>query len=181
MSASTKTDFQFPTLETPRLILRSHQISDFADCCALWSDPVVTRHISGRAFTPEEVWARLLRYVGHWSMLGYGYWVMEEKATGNFVGELGFADYKRAIDPPLASPEAGWVLASSAHGKGFATEAISAILTWGDAHLPFDRTCCIITPENVASIRLAEKCGYRLLRNVQYKGEMVSLFERIRP
>lgn len=181
MSASTKKGFEFPTLETPRLILRSHRLSDFANSCALWSDPVVTRHISGRAFTQEEVWSRLLRYIGHWSALGYGYWVIEEKATGDFIGELGFADYKRTIDPPLVFPEAGWALATSAHGKGYATEAILAILAWGDGNLPFDRTCCIINPENAASIRLAEKYGFRLLRDLQYNGKIVSLFERLRP
>jgi RimJ/RimL family protein N-acetyltransferase len=48
----------------------------------------------------------LLRYVGHWSLLGFGYWILEERATGEFVGEVGFSDYKRDVEPALgAVPE----------------------------------------------------------------------------
>ena len=38
---------------------------------------------------------------GLWSLLGFGYWAIEEKAAGGFVGELGFADFKRDIEPSL--------------------------------------------------------------------------------
>ena len=88
-----------PVLETERLRLRGHRLDDFAASSAMWADEVVTRYIGGRPFTEEEVWARLLRYVGHWALVGYGYWVLEEKATGAFVGEMGFGDFKRDIQP----------------------------------------------------------------------------------
>ena len=80
-----------PAVDTARLTLRGHRIEDFDECAAMWGDPEVTRHIGGRPFTEEEVWTRLLRYVGHWSLLGFGYWVIREKATHRFVGEAGFA------------------------------------------------------------------------------------------
>jgi RimJ/RimL family protein N-acetyltransferase len=59
---------------------------------------------------------RLLRYVGHWAVLGFGYWVVEEKASGEFVGETGFADYRREMKPSLdGAPEIGWVLTPRFH------------------------------------------------------------------
>jgi RimJ/RimL family protein N-acetyltransferase len=58
-----------PALDTDRLTLRGHGLADFADSLRLWSDPDVTRYIGGRPFTEEEVWSRLLRYAGHWSLL----------------------------------------------------------------------------------------------------------------
>lgn len=64
-----------PTLETERLILRGHGVDDFGDSAAMWAEPEVVRHIGGRPFTREESWSRLLRYIGHWSALGFGYWV----------------------------------------------------------------------------------------------------------
>lgn len=91
---------------------------------------MVTRYIGGRPFTTEEVWTRLLRYAGHWELLGFGYWVAEEKSTGAFVGELGFADYQRDLSPRLEVPEAGWVFVNAAHGKGYATEGVRAIHAW---------------------------------------------------
>jgi RimJ/RimL family protein N-acetyltransferase len=172
---------QPPTIETARLRLRPHRKSDYAECCKLWSDPIVARHTTGRPQTPEEVWSRLLRYVGHWAVFGYGYWVIEDKSTGAFIGEIGFADYKREIDPPLDAPEAGWALATQASGLGYATEALQAIIAWGDAHLDHKRTVCIIKPENEPSVRVAKKCGYAEVSTALYKDVPVLVYERRRP
>src|ERR1035441_9914447 len=90
-----------PVIETERLRMRGHRLDDFADCAAMWADPVVTRHVGGKPFSEEEVWDRLLGDAGHWSLVGFGYWVLEERATSDFVGELGFADYKRDIVPSI--------------------------------------------------------------------------------
>jgi len=168
-----------PVIETERLRLRGHGIGDFTDCLAMWSDPAVVRHIGGRVFSAEEVWTKLLRYAGLWSLLGYGYWVIAERESGRFVGEVGFADFRREIAPPLDGvPEIGWALATSAHGRGLATEAVRAAVAWGDGHLGGGRTMCLIHPENGASIRVAEKCGYRCLAHTTYKGQPVMLFGR---
>jgi RimJ/RimL family protein N-acetyltransferase len=111
-----------PVIETERLILRGHRIEDFAACASIWSDPEVVHYIGGKPLTREDVWARLLRYAGHWQWMGFGMWAVEEKATGAFAGDLGFAEYKRDIEPPiLGVPEIGWVLAPRAQGKGYAT------------------------------------------------------------
>jgi RimJ/RimL family protein N-acetyltransferase len=168
-----------PRIATSRLILRGHQLTDFAACAAMWADPLVVQHIGGRPSTTEEVWARLLRYVGHWALLGFGYWVVEERTTGRFVGEVGFADFHREMDPPLANtPESGWALASWAHGQGFATEAVRAALAWGDNHFAGSRTVCLINTDNLASMRVAEKCGYQEFARTTYKGTPVVLFQR---
>jgi RimJ/RimL family protein N-acetyltransferase len=84
-----------PVVETERLVLRGHRRDDLADCVGMWGDPEVTRHIGGRPSTDEEVWARLLRYLGHWQVMGFGYWIVHERASGRFVGEVGFADSDR--------------------------------------------------------------------------------------
>jgi RimJ/RimL family protein N-acetyltransferase len=172
-------DLVVPTLETERLVLRAHRVEDFPGVAALWSDPAVVRFISGVPQTLEESWSRLLRYAGHWRLLGFGYWAVEEKATGNFLGEVGFADMKRAIEPPLGTtPEAGWVFASSAHGKGFALEAVRAIHTWGAKKFQTSTSACIIHPENESSIRLAAKIGYREAARSPYKGTEAIIFFR---
>ncbi len=104
---------------------------------------------------------------------------MEVKATGEFVGELGFADMKRDIQPSLEGlPELGWALVSHAHGKGYATEAVRAVIAWGDQRFGRARTVCIIHPDNLASIRVAEKCGYQELQRTAYKEHEVILMER---
>jgi RimJ/RimL family protein N-acetyltransferase len=170
---------QIPVLETERLKLRGHRLDDFAACAAMWADPVVSRQLGRKPFTEEESWTRLLRYVGHWALLGFGYWVVEEKSSGSFAGEVGFADYKRDMQSPVKElPEIGWVLAARAHGKGYATEAARAAIAWGDEHFSLSRTTCIVSPDNPRSIRVAEKCGYRNLELTQYKGKPIIAFVR---
>ncbi len=168
-----------PVLETERLTLRAHRLEDFTACAAMWADPIVTQYIGGKPSTEEESWTRLLRYVGHWALLGFGYWAVEEKATGKFVGEIGFADYKRDLEPSLKdTPEAGWVFVSESHGKGYATESVRAAVAWGEAHFGSSQTACLIHPDNLASIRVAGKCGYRELQLVTYKGHSTKMFVR---
>jgi RimJ/RimL family protein N-acetyltransferase len=150
-----------PTLETPRLRMRAHTLADYEASCSLWSDPDVVRHIGGKPNTPEEVWSRLLRYIGHWSALGFGYWVVEELSTGRVIGEVGLSDYHRDIDPAFAAlPEIGWVLTPSAHGHGYATEAGTAAIAWATAHLATPELTCLIAPDNAASLRVAAKVGF---------------------
>ncbi len=168
-----------PIVETDRLKLRGHRIGDFSDCAAMWADPAVTRYIGGKPLSPEESWARLLRYVGHWSLMGFGFWAVEEKATGAFIGEAGFAEFKRDLRPCIKGvPEIGWAFVPRAHGKGYATETVRAAVAWGNTRFGSARTVCIIHPDNVASIRVAEKCGYREFQRTTYKEQPTILFER---
>jgi RimJ/RimL family protein N-acetyltransferase len=167
------------TIETARLTLRGHRADDLAACAAMWADPEITRYIGGKPFSEQDVWFKLLRYAGLWSLMGFGYWAIEEKATGDFVGDLGFADFMREIEPSIGGvPELGWVLASSVHGKGYATEAAAAAIAWGDAHLAASKTVCIISPGNVQSIRVALKSGYQEQQRTTYHGDPTILFAR---
>jgi RimJ/RimL family protein N-acetyltransferase len=160
-----------PVIETARLKLRRHRLDDFTACAAMWGDPEVARFIGGKPSTREEVWARILRYAGHWALLGFGYWAIEEKASGSFIGEVGLADFQRDLNPPLGDgPEAGWALQTASHGKGYGAEALRAALAWGHEHFDGETIHCLIDVDNVASIRLAQKCGFRRLREATYKG-----------
>jgi len=128
-----------PPIDTERLTLRGHGLEDFTESAAMWADPEVTRHIGGKPFSAEEVWTRLLRY----------------------VGEVGFADYKRNIEPSLGGvPEIGWALASWARGKGFATEAVRAAVAWG-----------------CGALRVRAHCMFDHERTT-YKGQPILIFER---
>lgn len=169
-----------PSLETERLRLRRHRLADYPDVVALWSDPEVVRHIGGRPFSEEESWHRLLRYAGHWALLGYGMWVAETRDEGRFVGEVGLFEGRREIDASFRdSPEAGWVLAPWAHGRGYATEALSAVLAADEAARGAGaRTVCMIDPDNLASARVAAKVGYQPYLKTAYKGAPVVLYAR---
>jgi RimJ/RimL family protein N-acetyltransferase len=156
---------QPPVLETERLRLRPHELADFDACVAMWSDPAITRFTIGSPSPPAQTWKRILTYRGHWTLLGFGYWAVEEKATGRYIGDIGFAEHKRDMTPPIeGTPELGWALVSEAHGRGYATEALRAAVAWGDVRFGGVDTACIINPDNAASFRVAEKLGYKEIR-----------------
>jgi RimJ/RimL family protein N-acetyltransferase len=166
-----------PTLETARLRLRAHRPDDFAACRAIWSDPEVVRHIGGKPATGEEAWRRLLAYAGLWSLLGFGYWAIEERVSGVYIGDIGFAEFQRDMEPSLRGMlECGWALARTAHGKGYASEAVAAIEAWRRAHRPESRAVCIIAPDNIASVRVAEKAGFERWCETTYHGKPTAVF-----
>ncbi|MBD0413146.1 GNAT family N-acetyltransferase [Oryzicola mucosus] len=167
-----------PVVETPRAILRPHRLEDFDAYAAMWTEPAVVRLFGGKPRTREESWQRFLRHPSLWSYLGFGYWAVEDRATGRFIGDAGFQDMKRALTPSIEGyPEAGWSLCTEAQGKGLASEIVLALHSWSDANLGC-RTVCIINPDNAASLRVADKCGYRRYGESVYHTEPVILFER---
>ena len=171
-----------PALTTERLTLGPHAIDDFPDMVEMWSDPVVVKHFGGVPSTAQECWARQLRYAGLWPLVGFGYWRIRQRDTGRFVGEAGFAEFRRDITPSIVgTPEAGWVLAPWAHGQGFAQEAARAIFAWADGVLKAPRTVCMIAPENAPSLALAARLGFTPFAEARYRGEPTVVLERRRP
>lgn len=168
-----------PRLETERLILRPHQPDDFDSYADMWSEPDVVRFIGGRPFTREESWSRMLRQAGLWQHMGFGFFAIEEKETGRFIGEAGFHDLKRTMSPSLEGTlEAGWALVSSGQGWGYATEAMTAAVNWADVAFPDRKMTCIIDPDNLASLRVASRLGFKELARTSYAGGPVIVFER---
>lgn len=166
-------------LTTDRLTLTPIDERDFDDLCALWADEDFTRHIIGRTLSPEEVWSRVLRDIGHWKALGYGNWSIRSRDDDSHVGTVGILNFKRDLAPPFDAPELGWGLAPRFQGRGLAQEALGAALAWSDRVLKAPRTACMISPENEPSRRLAERNGYAPYAEAPYHGSTVILFERV--
>jgi RimJ/RimL family protein N-acetyltransferase len=166
-------------VHTERLLLRAHRPADLDACAGMWNDPAVYRHISGKGASRFETWGKMLRYAGLWTLLGYGYWAVEERATGDYVGDLGFADFKRDIEPGFSGlPEIGWVFAPATHGRGYATEAARAAVEWADAHIVAPRSFCLVAPGNQRSIRVAEKVGYLPAESIIFGDAPTLVFTR---
>lgn len=166
-------------LTTERLTLTPADLSDYHDLCVQFGDAAFTRHIFPAPLTPEEVWFRLLRDIGHWEALGHGNWVVRLRETGQHVGGVGVLDYHRALTPPFDAPELGWGVNPGFEGKGYAFEALSAALAWCDDTLNAPRTVCMIAPDNARSLALAERAGFRRYGEGLYKGEANVLLERL--
>lgn len=170
-----------PELRTERLILRETALEDFDFMVDLWANRDVVRHIGGQAFSRHDTWLRHLRNHGIWAFLGYGYWTLVERETGRLIGHAGFGDFKRELEPDISGmPEAGWVLSPEFHGLGYATEAMKAAHAWCDEVVKPEQTCCLIDPENTASIHVAKKLGYGHPVASEIGGKPVQVFYRNR-
>jgi RimJ/RimL family protein N-acetyltransferase len=166
-------------LETPRLILRRRTLADFPPYHAMWAEPAVTEHFVNFAATREANWQRFGRCEGLWALMGYGPFTVIEKSSGDFVGDIGPADYTRDIDPPLEGAiEFGWALASRHFGKGYATEALRAAMKRTDETLGRRRFVAIIAPRNTPSFAVAERCGFGHAGQVALGGRMTELYSR---
>jgi RimJ/RimL family protein N-acetyltransferase len=113
--------------------------------------------------------------------MGYGNWAIEERASGAYIGNLGFTDKKRDPSHPASgAPEMGWMLCADAHGKGYATEAINAALDWArDRFGKGARVVCVIDTDNAASQRVAARVGFQKFANIDDDRYKRFAYERI--
>jgi RimJ/RimL family protein N-acetyltransferase len=153
-------------LETERLILRLFQAADFDLYAEMCGDDEVMRHIGpGRPLTREEAWRNLAVMIGHWQLRGYGLWAAVDRASGLLIGRIGFWN-------PEGWPglEVGWMLRRAYWGRGLATEGARAVLTYAFTELRQPRLISLIQPDNVNSIRVAERLGERCVDRIDIQG-----------
>jgi RimJ/RimL family protein N-acetyltransferase len=151
-------------LQTERLVLRAFRETDLHAYAQICADPEVVRYV-GLPFSRAETWLHIATMLGHWQLRGYGMWAVEDRASGAMIGRIGL--YKPEGWPGV---ELGWMLARSHWGRGLATEGARAALAFAFAVLRKPRIISLIRPENVASLRVAEKLGERLQGRSQALG-----------
>ena len=121
---------------------------------------------------------RLLRNIGHWHAMGFGFWMIEDRESGALIGEAGVMEFERMLEPPPPPvPECGWLLASSSHGRGLATEAVRAALAWMERRSG-GGAFCMIAPDNGPSLRVAKKCGFGAPTAACYADRTVTILRR---
>jgi RimJ/RimL family protein N-acetyltransferase len=170
-----------PTLHTARLTLRALRLYDFEPYARMWADPRVTSFIGGEPRNRQTSWGKFCQSVGFWPLLGFGYWLFEDRTSGEMVGLGGLACFERGITHLEGYPEAGWAFAADHWGKGYASEAVAAIVTWADTSLAAPEVRCIIDPHNTPSIRVAHKCGFTQIDEVKNELGVSLVLARKRP
>ena len=141
--------------ETERLLLRQWQEKDFGPFADYYADPETARFVGG-VQDADQAWRRMASLIGHWALRGYGYWAVEEKGSGLFVGSVGL--WRSPGWPEL---ELGYWLVREGQGKGYATEAGAAARDAAFEALGADTLVSYIDPENEPSKRVAERLGAR--------------------
>src|SRR5689334_6004080 len=131
-----------PTLHTDRLTLRKWILEDFEPFAAL----------------PRfGAWQSFSGMIGHWQLRGYGMFAVVDRPRGEFVGRVG--PFYPEGWPDF---EIGWTLRSTFWGRGYATEAAKACVDYAFGELGREHLVSLIGPDNVRSIRVAQRLGERL-------------------
>ena len=161
-----------PVLETARLVMRGFRAEDHAAYAAMSADPEVMRFIgTGVTLTPAEAWRSMAFFIGHWALRGHGMWALESKATGATVGRAGF------LEPPgWPGFELGWLLGREHWGRGYATEAARAALSYARETWRRDRVISLIRPGNERSVKVALALGEALEGEVELLGSKALLY-----
>ncbi|MCM8556726.1 GNAT family N-acetyltransferase [Sphingomicrobium sediminis] len=166
-------------VETERLMLRPMRIEDFNDYAAMMGAADAFEFSDRGPLTRDEAYTRLLRQVGHWTLLDYGTFGVFERYSGEFVGEVGYGDFQRNMGDGFDGvPEACWTIAEAYRGQGYAQEAAHAALQFTEDRLIASRTVALIHEDNGASIHIARKLGYKPFGERQYRGYRAILFAR---
>ena len=170
-----------PTINTPRLTLRGYSTQDFDRFAEIWGMPEVVGHIGGRPLSRPAAWAAFLRNAGQWQITGFGQWALEDQMRKLVIGQVGFFHGSRELGADFdGCPEAGWILAPDAQNQGMGFEAAKTAHEW------FDRVItgplvCILAPQNIASLKIARRLGYKPLRQIELDGSLAQLMSRPKP
>ena len=145
---------KIPVLETERLILRDWREGDFETCAEFMTDPDVMRFLGGVPQSRADAWRGVAVWIGHWILRGYGFWAVERKEDGAFIGRIGLWN-------PEGWPgmEVGWTLGRPYWGKGYATEAGRASMDYAFENFPIAKLLSVIHPDNTQSQVVAARLG----------------------
>lgn len=161
-----------PSLETDRLRLRPPTKADLQDNYELSSDPEVMRYITpGRTQSIKESREDLYKRI-KFSHGSYGYWVVEEKQSGLFIGWIVLKELDQTKDFEL-----GFRFQKNHWGRGFATEAGKKIIAYAFEVLQLDTVKAVVMPKNEASRKVLEKIGFQLTNFGRYYNAHCAVYQ----
>jgi RimJ/RimL family protein N-acetyltransferase len=150
-----------PVLETARLILRPPVEDDLDAWAAFLGDEDAALFVGG-VQSRAGAWRFMAATAGSWQLKGFGMFSVIDKRNGRWIGRVG------PLHPEgWPGAEVGWGLAREAWGRGLATEAATAAIDWTFDALEWPEVIHCIHPDNLASVRVAERLGSRRLRSAR--------------
>ncbi|HZG07162.1 MAG TPA: GNAT family protein [Streptomyces sp.] len=145
-----------PELRTERLLLRAWRESDFEPWAALNADPEVRAYFPD-LLTRERSREAMTRYQADLDRRGWGWWAVEVRATGEYVGVTGLGPVDEGT--PVDGVQTGWRLVRSAWGHGYATEAARAAVAFGFDTLRLPEIVAVTTADNLRSQAVMRRLG----------------------
>jgi RimJ/RimL family protein N-acetyltransferase len=143
-------------IRTERLVMRGWRESDLAPWATMNADPEVRRYL-GPLLTFEQASASVLSFQDDLDRYGFGFWALEVRASGEFIGFTGLQTVDEEM--PFTGVELGWRLARPAWGHGYATEAALAAAGYGFAVMGLPEIVAVTTAGNLRSQAVMRRIG----------------------
>ena len=162
-----------PLFETPRLIARLLSRQDLPALTAILSDPKVMEY-SLRGVCDEAATAAFIEWCqGCYATHGIGPWALEDKASHELVG---FCGVSPEVVNGIEEANLGYRLARRFWNQGLATEAAKGVLDYVRAGGQVESVVVIIEPEHVASLKVAERAGFKAFEVLEFHDRPVRLY-----
>ena len=143
-------------IDTERLVMRGWRESDLGPWAEMNADPEVRRYL-GPLLTFEQASAWALNYQDDLDRYGFGFWALEVRASGEFIGFTGLGTVDDGM--PFTGIELAWRLARPAWGRGYATEAGRAALHYGFGTLDHPQIVAVTMARNLRSQAVMRRIG----------------------
>ncbi len=143
-------------ISSERLVLRDWRESDLSPWAAMNADPEVREHL-GPPLTADHAMASARSFQHDLDHNGFGFWAVEVRASGKFIGFTGLDPVGDGL--PFTGVEAGWRLARSAWGHGYATEAATVALEYGFVTVGLSEILAVTTTTNLRSQAVMQRIG----------------------
>lgn len=166
---------EIPRLETERLVLRAWRQADYGPFAAFYADEESARHVGG-VCDGIAAWRRMASYAGHWQLRGYGFFALEDKASGGYAGYCGLW-----FPEGWPEPEIGWGLMPAFRGRGYVTEAARRVRDHAYRDLGWTTLISTVDPDNHASARVAQRLGARRDGTFELRGEVMDIWRHPGP
>jgi RimJ/RimL family protein N-acetyltransferase len=162
-----------PYLHTERLVLREYRPEDFDVFAAHLADPVSSAHMGSA--DRQTAWRFFCSQAGQWLIYGAGWWAVEEKETGQLVGNVGafFREESTVM-------ELGWNTYRACWGRGFAHEAAAAVLHHAFEIRREPKIRALIASANESSLRVAMRLGLTYEADTEIYGKAAGIYTRAR-
>jgi ribosomal-protein-alanine N-acetyltransferase len=166
--------------ETERLVLRAFRNSDREPWAAMNADPRVMRYFPS-TLSRAEADGVIDRVNGKIADTGVGFWALERKSDGLFLGFAGLNRIGHDDLPIFGEWEVGWRLRADAWGHGYATEAGGFALDHGFRHMGLKRIVAYTARFNAPSERVMQRLGMMRAADMDFEHPAVPVGSPVRP
>jgi len=144
--------------ETDRLILRTIEEADAAEQDRVLNTPSVMARLGG-VKELHEIEAKHAKAMAMYAREGFSFLFMIEKASGEMVGHCGIKRVDNPLAPNVGDHEIGWLVREDRWRRGYAGEAMRAVLDWAFARIGAPHVVALTSEANVGSWKLMRKLG----------------------